>query len=62
MTKEEIYQRVLDCRLIADEIYTETRLLPNADERFKFSWYMKEIIYEIDVFLRCLRKMGADSE
>lgn len=62
MTKEEIYQRLIDCRLVADEVCTETLLLPNAEERFELNRYAKKVLYEIDYFLNRLHQMGADSE
>lgn len=60
MNKNEIYQRMLDCRLIADEVCCETLLVPNAKERFELNWYAKQILDEIDFFLNCLRKMGVE--
>lgn len=60
MTKEEIYQRMLDCRLIADEVCGATILLPNAKERFEVSWCAEKVLDEIDFFLNCLRNMGVE--
>lgn len=60
MTKEELYQRLIDCRLIADEVCTETLLVPNAKERSELNWHAKKVLDEIDYFLNCLHKMGVD--
>lgn len=60
MTKEEIYQRLIDCRLVADEVCTETLLVPNAEERFELNWHAKKVLDEIDFFLNCLRNMGVE--
>lgn len=60
MTKEEIYQRLIDCRLIADEICTETLLVPNAQERFELNRYAKKVLNDIDFFMYCLRNMGVE--
>ena len=60
MTKEEIYQRVLDCRLIADEVCVATSLLPNAKERFELNLCAEHVLNEIDFFLNCLRYMGVE--
>ncbi|MBR3499714.1 MAG: hypothetical protein IKO05_12140 [Selenomonadaceae bacterium] len=62
MNKEEIYQRVLDCRLIADEVCVATLLVPNAEERFELNRHAKKILDEIDFFLNCLHQMGVDAE
>lgn len=60
MNKEEIYQRMLDCRLIADEVCVATLLVPNAEERFELNRYAEKVLYEIDYFLNCLRNMGVE--
>ena len=62
MTKEEIYQRMIDCRLIADEVCVATSLLPNAKERFELNWCAEKVLNEIDFFMNLLHQMGADSE
>lgn len=62
MTKEEIYQMLIDCRLVADEVCTGTLLVPNAQERFELNWHAKKVLDEIDCFMNCLHKMGVDTE
>ena len=62
MTKEEIYQRLIDCRLIADEVCDATMLLPNAEERFELNRCAEKVLDKIDFFLNCLRNMGVEED